>query len=305
MLEYKSGKLAIVLRTLIVLELLVYSAFALRCLDASFLGVSLIAVGGVLGVRLLITSVTYAYAWAYHSPSPCLSAWRAVSMFLAEWAAFICNFVLISPFEHLWMGADRLRPGDGSKPLLLIHGYGCSRAAWWWLRRRLEEAGWTVATISLEPIYTSIENYVEPVSQRIDEVLAKTNAQQVILIGHSMGGLVARAYLRRYGAAKVDRLITLGTPHSGSQLAKIGFGRNARQMTPGNPWLLALESVVPRVDTRVIYSPHDNYVMPQSNFVLPGAQHQTIDGLGHLSMLYSPRVVTSLLAELPQQTQSD
>lgn len=62
----------------------------------------------------------------------------------------------------------------------------------------------------------------------------------LLLVGHSMGGLVARAYLRRYGELRVARLITLGTPHRGSLLAHLGIGRNARQMEPGSVWLREL-----------------------------------------------------------------
>jgi len=220
-------------------------------------------------------------------------------MFLAEYAAFIATFVFISPFERWWMGGDRLVPAADRMPLLLIHGYGCSRAVWWWQRRGLEAAGWNVATINLEPIYTSLENYVEPLAQRIDEVLAQTGATQLVLVGHSMGGLVARAYLRRYGASRVVRLVTLGTPHGGSELAKIGFGENARQMQPGSPWLTALTGHPVAVDTLIIFSADDNYVLPLANLELPGAQRCTLDGLGHLSMLFSPRVAAALRAGLP------
>ncbi|MBK7425081.1 MAG: alpha/beta fold hydrolase [Propionivibrio sp.] len=258
----------------------------------------------MLGLRLWITGLTYVYAWFYRSPWPLLGWWPAMRMVIAEYMAFIVNFVLISPFERWWMGADRLRPSPERPVLLLINGYGCSRAAWWWLRRRLEGAGWVVATISLEPIYTSIENYVEHVSRRIDEVLAATGAKQVILIGHSMGGLVARAYLRRYGSARVKRLLTLGTPHAGSELARAGIGENARQMTPGSAWLKALASEAPAADTLTIFSPHDNFVMPQSNLQWPGAQSRTIDGLGHLAMLYSPRVAAAMLDGLRPLTEA-
>jgi triacylglycerol esterase/lipase EstA (alpha/beta hydrolase family) len=93
----------------------------------------------------------------------------------------------------------------------------------------------------------------------------------VILVGHSMGGLVARAYLQRHGESRVAGLVTLGTPHQGSRLAHIGYGENARQMRPGSPWLQALASPAPVVDTVVIYSPHDNFVMPQSQTATAGS----------------------------------
>ena len=290
--------LASVLRLFIVLEVVFYATIALRFLDASPAGAALVALLGVLTLRAGIIAVTYAYAWPYRLPAARLSMWQAARMALGEYASFITCFVLIMPFETLWMGPDRLRPASDRPPLLLIHGYGCSRGVWWWLRRRLEAAGWTVATINLEPIYTSVDNYVEPIAQRIADVLASTGAQQVVLVGHSMGGLAARAYCRRHGSQHVARLVTLGSPHSGSELARLGMGENGRQMVPGSEWLLTLAREAALPETVAIYSRHDNYVLPQSNLVLSGAKNIALDGLGHLAMLFSPRVGHVLLAAL-------
>ena len=290
--------LAKLLRLFLASEITLYVVLAVHYFDVSPTGAALAALGGVLWVRAWITVTTYAFAWTYHSPSARLSLFAALRMGLAEYAAFLVNFVLIAPFERAWMGPDRLGPASERPPVLLIHGYGCSRAAWWWLRTRLERAGWKVATISLEPIYTSIDHYIEPLARRIDAVLAETGAPQLILVGHSMGGLVARAYLARLGSERVARLVTLGTPHAGTQLARIGLGQNARQMEPGSDWLQALSGQDLALDTVVIYSSHDNYVMPQANLQLPGATHRPIDGLGHLAMLFSPRVAGELRAAL-------
>jgi triacylglycerol lipase len=290
--------LARLLKLFLAAEVTLYAVSALRYFDASPAGAALAALGGVLWVRAWLTAATYVFAWAYPSPSPRLSVLQALQMGLAEYAAFLLNFVLISPFERAWMGADRLRPVGERPPVLLVHGYGCSRGAWWWLRHRLERAGWQVATINLEPIYASIDRYVEVLDRRIDAVLAETGAAQLILAGHSMGGLVARAYLARFGTERVARLVTLGTPHAGSQLARIGMGQNARQMEPGNDWLQALNHQELPLDTVVIYSPHDNYVIPQANLQLVGATHRPINGLGHLAMLFSPQVAGELRAAL-------
>lgn len=287
--------LAIALRILISLEIALYAALAVHLIDASPLGAGLLAIAALVGVRLALTLMTYGFAWKYQSPASALGPVRTLRMIVAEWGSFVANFVVLAPFEKLWMGPDRLRPSVERPPLLLVHGYGCSRAAWWWLRQRLEARGWVVATINLEPIYTDIEHYVESLTQRIDEVLAATGAARLILIGHSMGGLVVRAYMRRYGAEKIARIVTLGTPYGGSALARIGFGANGRQMVPGNNWLTRLAEEALRVETTTIFSPHDNYVMPQKNLELGGAQRRALDGLGHLAMLYSPRVADALL----------
>lgn len=286
--------LAITLRVLISLEIVLYAALAVHLLDASPFVASLLAITALLLVRLALTLLTYGFAWKHQSPASALGPVRTLRMIVAEWGAFMANFVILSPFEKLWMGPDRLRPSAERPPLLLVHGYGCSRAAWWWLRHRLEARGWVVATINLEPIYTDIEHYVGLLARRIDEVLAATGAARLTLVGHSMGGLAIRACLRSHGAEKVCQVVTLGTPYGGSELARIGFGANGRQMVPGNDWLAQLAEYPQPVETTIIFSPHDNYVMPQTNLYLAGARRCALDGLGHLAMLYSPRVADAL-----------
>lgn len=71
----------------------------------------------------------------------------------------------------------------------------------------------------------SREAHLDRLDRRIDAVLAKTGRKQVVLIAHSMGGLVARAYLRAKGGRKVAKLITMGTPHLGAPKAWYGLLR--------------------------------------------------------------------------------
>jgi triacylglycerol lipase len=156
-----------------------------------------------------------------------------------------------------------------------------------------------VATVSLAPPYTSIGKLVPQLNRRIEEVCAATGAKQVTLIGHSMGGLVCRSYLSRHGIARVARLITLATPHAGTELGRIGFGQNAREMEPGSLWLndMAREAVkIPAISLR---NPYDNYVMPQDNQRLAGARDIELPAVGHLAMLYDERVARLLLDLCP------
>ena len=121
--------LATVLRLLILFELACYSTLALHFFDASPHTALLFAGGGVLALRLGLVALVYALGRACRPPRERLRCGPALAMFCAEYAAFIASFVFISPFERWWMGGDRLRPGADRSPLLLIHGYGCSRAA--------------------------------------------------------------------------------------------------------------------------------------------------------------------------------
>ncbi|MQY50498.1 esterase/lipase family protein [Rhodocyclus gracilis] len=290
--------LAVSLLAFILCEVVLYFSLARHFFDVTPSVALLVVAAGLLGVRAAVNALSWAVATTWRAPWPALGAARFALMVLADYAAFVFCFVLVLPLERLWLGADRLDPANPRPPLLLIHGYGCSRGVWWWMRGRLERAGWNVATVNLEPVCSDIDAYAASIHRRIDAVCKATGRSQVVLIGHSMGGLAARAYVRKHGAARVARVLTLGTPHRGSRLAHLGIGDNARQMQPESDWLQRLARVSSDVDTVVIYSPHDNYVMPQTLLELPGVPQRRVDGVGHLAMLFSPRVVATLLVVL-------
>ena len=275
-------------------ELAIYVTLAHHFLDTSW-GISAIAaVAAVLGLRAGVVAVTWAFARAYPSPARRLTAAESLRMIVGEYAAFLLIFVVILPFERLWMGRDRMRPC--SRPLLLVHGYNCSRGVWWLLRRQLEAAGHTVATVSLAPPYTNIGKLVPQLAQRIENVCQATGADRVVLVAHSMGGLVCRSFLARHGSDRVERLITIASPHSGSELARIGIGKNAREMEPGSLWLKDLTQAGLPVPAVAIRTPHDNFVMPQDNQRLPGAIDVALEGIGHLAVLFTRRTTAELIA---------
>ena len=278
----------------LVAELALYATVVRHFLDTSW-GISAIAaVVAVLGLRAGIVAVTWAFARAYPSPARRLTAAESVRMLFGEYAAFLLIFVVILPFERLWMGRDRLRPCP--RPLLLVHGYSCSRGVWWLTRRRLEAAGHTVATISLAPPYTNIGKLVPQLGERIAMVCQATGADRVVLVAHSMGGLVCRSYLARHGSDRVERLITIASPHSGSELARIGIGKNAREMEPGSRWLKDLGQAGLPVPAVAIRTAHDNFVMPQDNQRLPGAIDVALEAIGHLAVLFSRRTTIELIS---------
>lgn len=251
-----------------------------------------------LGVRAFVVAVSYVFT-AVSRPAP-TGALSWLRMALEEYAGLLVLFIVIMPFERFWMGADRLRPiGEGRLPLLLVHGYQCNRGFWFWLRDRLEAAGWMVATHNLEPVLADIDAYAPGLEKRIDEVLAATGSRQVILVGHSMGGLASRAYLRRYGAGKVARMISLGSPHHGSRIAVLGWGANGKQMHFRGPWVEALATTALPAGSASIYSLHDNQVMPQRECSeLAGAKNVAVSGVSHLGMAFSPAFAAILIEEL-------
>lgn len=239
-------------------------------------------------------------AWA-GSPTPPplrLGLGGTLAVFLREWRDSVTAFQITQP----WLAPRRLAGEDSTGgatriPVLLIHGFFCNRQLWRPLARWLAARGHPLGAVDLEPVLGSIDDYVPAIERAVTELLARTGAPAVALLGHSMGGLAARAYLRRHGIERIGCLVTLGTPHRGTFHARLGHGLNAHQMRPDSDWLAALAAdeaaggsrALPR--TTVILSHHDNIVAPQAGQTLPQAcRTHELAGIGHLSLAYDPAV---------------
>ena len=293
--------MARLLRLMLLSEAMFYLVLATvlhRYADWSLAACAWLALGLACAGRALVIKVTYFYALQHRSniaPELAVGYARWLIEGWRELAHFCWLFSLVLPFERLFYAGDAL-PQAGHKALLLLHGYQCNRAFWWWMAPRLVARGFNVGTLNLESVHTSIDNYVDAVAARIEVLCRESGEERVVLVGHSMGGLVARAYLRRYGHGRVAKLVTIGSPHHGSELARLGLGENARQMRPDSAWLKALQGTPVTVPSVALYSPHDNYVMPQDSAKLQGAQLIALPGLGHLAMATSPAVLEAICA---------
>ncbi|MEP7275903.1 MAG: alpha/beta fold hydrolase [Betaproteobacteria bacterium] len=172
-------------------------------------------------------------------------------------------------------------------PVLLVHGVLCNAGVWEGFARYLRKrnAG-PVYTISYGPPLASIETFADQLARRIDTVLAATGARQLLIVSHSMGGLVTLAYCRKYGAAKIRRAIALAAPYRGSVHAWMMFGACLAQLRPGNVWLDALHAGdYARPPITSIWSWHDSMVAPQLSSRLPGADNVELVGVGHNAIL--------------------
>lgn len=186
-------------------------------------------------------------------------------------------------------------------PVLLIHGYCCNHGVWRDVAPRLQALGHSVLAINLEPFFCSIDDYAAEVENAVKQLRAQTGQQCVALVGHSMGGLVIRAWMRAYGDAQVAVAVTLGSPHQGTQITPHAKLANARQMVWANEWLQALqasESPQRRALLRLALTEQDAIVFPQTAQTLPGVDAQVFSGIGHLQLCTDARVFAWVAAQL-------
>jgi len=247
------------------------------------------ALAPVVVVSVLL-AIEFTVAAAADPRSPRTSPMRVTRVFLRELSVSLRVFLWRQPwrsgFPEPVLARDPRRPA-----VLLIAGFMCNRAVWKPLLDSGLLARFNVATVNLEPIFGDIDTYAEVVHRAVDRLCAAAGAERVLLVGHSMGGLAARVYLRQNGDARVARVVTLASPHHGTVLGLLGHSRNARQMARGSRFVARLadddRARWPRFTN--VAARDDNMVIPRSNSMLQGAKQIELDGVGHLALIEDRR----------------
>ena len=268
--------------------------------ELSLAAAAALSFAALLGVYLLFTLATFAICWPRSrddAPGQTISLLSACRTILTEWLAIFALFAVIQPFaDNFFSVKGRSRRAE-KLPVLLVHGYRCNSGLWWWMIPKLRAAGFVVEAIDLEPALASIDRFAEQLHHAIEAYLQETGSLKLRLVTHSMGGLVARAYLKRYGGLRVDKVITLACGHYGTRIAYFGLGKNAREMEPGSAWLAALPEPAP-VPVVTVWTAQDNFIAPQTSARLSGAQDIIVTGMGHLTLVFSPLVLDIVTKEL-------
>ena len=210
-------------------------------------------------------------------------------------------FLWRQPFRsNAWPDqADNLQAGSaGRRGVVFIHGFICNRGLWNPWMQRLQLEGRAFVAVNLEPVFGSIDDYSAIIEEAVSRVERATGLPP-LLVCHSMGGLAARAWLRKVNADhRVAHVATIGTPHHGTWLARFSHMRNSRQMRPGKGWLAQLREDEPPLRNHLFtcyYSNCDNIVLPASTATLPGAVNHFVPGAAHVALAFDARVVESVL----------
>lgn len=300
------------LRWLLVLQAAFAGVLALALLRLGATGSwALAGIGGaalVLVLRAAITANNFLMTARFASATPAsfrLGMAARARLFGEE---FIATLLQSSWFMPTSAPSERIYDDGAKLPVLMLHGYGSNSGYWAHLTPLLDAAHISHAALDLEPVLGAIDDYVPMVARACASLCSKANAPKVVIVAHSMGGLVARAYLRSQGDACIAHIFTLGTPHHGTSMASFALGRNGAQMrraagaeAPPNAWLQQLaasEGAGARALITSLYTHHDNIVAPQTSSCLPGARNIAFGGVGHVAMGSNRRVLSCLMHEL-------
>lgn len=185
--------------------------------------------------------------------------------------------------------------------VLLVHGIGDTQRVFDPIATYLRDRGWAVHCLDLKPNKGQIG--LDQLALQICEyVEAHLSDRPFDLLGFSMGGIVSRYYLQRLGGLlKVQRFITLSSPHNGTLIAYARQRPGVKQMRPGSAFLRDLNSTLEdlqRVQFTSLWTPYDLMIVPAHSSRLPVGEMGQIPALAHPLMLRDRRVFEAVAAAL-------
>ncbi len=199
-------------------------------------------------------------------------------------------------------GARRPRPRPErrreQRTLVFVHGLGTNRSGFFPLQAYLRLHGHRRQLAFNYRSGGSIERLALQLKRAID---AGVGGGRIDLVTHSLGGLVARFYLQLLGGARrVDRLVTLGTPHHGTHAANFIPSAFVRQLLPESPFLQQLNAQPPPEGLEVlsIVAGRDLLIQPVASARCGFGESVSFDDLGHVELLFRPEVFAAIAARL-------
>ena len=201
------------------------------------------------------------------------------------------------------------KPDDGHQPLIFVHGMAGDPTNFYAMRAYFAAMG----RRRVYAIPLSDASDVEEMAARLVtfvEAVVRENGlaadARVDLVAHSQGGIASRLALEDAAfAARVATLVTLGTPHAGTHVARFTATRQGTDLRRGSPVFSRLAAQLPwRGPTRLVafWSSSDLLVMPAESAAVEGAENIEMVGYTHLSYLLTPQCwqrVWEVLREAP------
>ncbi|WP_445630630.1 esterase/lipase family protein [Nostoc sp. DSM 114167] len=189
-------------------------------------------------------------------------------------------------------------------PVLLIHGIDDTEAVFHKMAAQLRLQGWSVYSLNLLPNNGDVG--LDELAKQVADYVTATFApeQRLDLIGFSMGGIVSRYYVQRLGGInRVQRFITISSPHYGTVVAYGSRRPGCLQMRPDSIFLKDLNSdavMLEQLDFTSIWTPYDLMIVPANSSQMPVGSQVIVPVTLHPWMLTDPRslrVVTTALAK--------
>lgn len=184
--------------------------------------------------------------------------------------------------------------GEAEHLVVFVHGYFASAGVFGPMAERIAARGAGPRQLHFTYLPTgSVAGHAERLVEHIERAHPEG---PVCVVAHSLGGLISR-YAAQVLGQRMDALVTLGTPHHGTDLARPWPMRLTRELSPGSRLLRTLDETRGRLEgTRLtsVVAVQDALVNHRSA-VLERSRVVYIDGVGHHGMLYHPDAIEAVL----------
>lgn len=202
-----------------------------------------------------------------------------------------------------------MQSSKNRNPVLLVHGINDTGKVFAKMAPFLTKLGLSVYDLDLSP--NNGDECLDCLAQQLANYVEKAfSAEQPIdLVGFSMGGIVSRYYVQRLGGIdRVQRFITIASPHRGTLLAYGSQRPGCLQMRPDSAFLNDLNrdvSMLERLNFTSIWTPLDLTIVPANSSQLPvGKEVQVMVPL-HPWMLIDSRSIQAVANALSEPLKLD
>ena len=201
------------------------------------------------------------------------------------------------PFEEWYPGRGKYKI-----PVFIIPGYFLTRTVILPLFLRFKRGGFeNVYLLVLRPFSSSIKDLSEKLSVKVKQTLEMLGYERCIIVGHSVGGLVARYFIEKMGGDKITlKCITLGTPHKGTKTSVLLFGKNTKDMLPSSKLIEELNQQK-KGNYFCILSKLDASIIPKDSAIITTSDYFEADSLGHFGMLFSEKVFLKIIEHIKNE----
>jgi pimeloyl-ACP methyl ester carboxylesterase len=209
----------------------------------------------------------------------------------------------LDPIRRSLLASDVEAAGT---PILLVHGMVDNRSIFTFLRRALRRCGFgRVSTLNYSVFTSDVRTAARELGERVEALCAETGYDRVHVVGHSMGGVIARYYVQRLGGdERVHTVVTMGSPHGGTEAARLLPTRLARQLRPDSDVVAELREPAPDCRTRfvAIWSDLDQLVLPVQRARIDhpdlAVRNVAVTDVGHMSLPVDRHVIREIVTTL-------